>query len=64
MLVLSRGPGECIRISEHIRVEVIAIKGNRVRIGISAPPNVTVDREEIHQLKQRSAVSSGDATPS
>jgi carbon storage regulator len=48
MLVLTRRVGEEIVIGNDIRVTVTAIRGDRVRIGISAPPDVRVDREEIH----------------
>lgn len=49
MLVLSRRVGETIVIDEHIQVTVLSIQGNRVRIGIEAPPAVRVDRQEVHQ---------------
>jgi carbon storage regulator len=48
MLVLSRRVGEEIIIAGNIRVTVASIKGDKVRIGITAPPDVRVDREEIH----------------
>ena len=48
MLVLSRRLGEEIIIAGNIRITVSAIKGDKVRIGISAPADVRVDREEIH----------------
>ena len=48
MLVLSRRPGEEIVINGNIRVTVIGVKGDRVRIGIVAPDNVPVDRAEVH----------------
>jgi carbon storage regulator len=48
MLVLSRRPGEEIIINSNIRVTVVSVKGDRVRIGIDAPPDITVDRAEIH----------------
>ena len=48
MLVLSRKEGEVLVIDGHIRITVVAVKGDRVRIGIEAPPEVRVDREEIH----------------
>jgi len=51
MLVVTRKAGEAIVIGADIRVCVAAIKGDRVRIGIQAPPEVTVDREEIHELR-------------
>jgi carbon storage regulator len=48
MLVLTRRVGEEIIIAGNIRITVTAIKGDKVRIGITAPPEVRVDREEIH----------------
>ncbi len=49
MLVLTRKIGEAIVIDGGIRVIVTAIKGDKVRIGIEAPPDVRVNREEIHR---------------
>jgi carbon storage regulator len=49
MLVLSRRVGEEIVIDGRIRISVSSIKGDRVRIGISAPPDVPVHRLEVHQ---------------
>ena len=48
MLVLSRRPGEEIIIDGSIRVTVVSVKGDRVRIGIAAPDHVSVDRAEVH----------------
>jgi carbon storage regulator len=48
MLVLSRRVGETIVIDDQIRVTVVAVHGDRVRLGIVAPPEVPVDRQEIH----------------
>ena len=48
MLVLSRRVGEEIIINDNIRVTVVAVKGDRVRLGIVAPRDVTVDRSEVH----------------
>jgi carbon storage regulator len=48
MLVLSRRVGEQIVIGEDIRITVVAVQGNKVRIGVSAPPTVTVDRQEVN----------------
>ena len=47
MLILTRKPGETIVIGGNIRVKVIETKGGQVRIGVSAPRDVTVNREEI-----------------
>lgn len=52
MLILSRKVGEKIVIGDNIEVVVSEIKGGQVRIGISAPKSVSVDREEIHIKKQ------------
>ena len=53
MLVLTRRPGESIVVGENIVVTVIEIKGGQVRIGIDAPREVDVYREEIYeQVKQ------------
>jgi carbon storage regulator len=49
MLVLTRKLGESIIIDGNIRVTVTAINGDRVRIGIVAPPDVRVNREEIQR---------------
>ena len=49
MLVLSRKIGEEIIIDGRIRVTVTGIKGDKARIGIDAPPDVRVDREEVHR---------------
>lgn len=51
MLVLTRNVGEKIVISDNIRITVVSIKGGKVRIGIEAPDDVRVDREEIHQRR-------------
>ncbi len=63
MLVLTRRPGESIVVGENIVVTVIEIKGGQVRIGIDAPREVDVYREEIYeQVKQEnlSAIANVD----
>lgn len=52
MLVLSRKRGEAIRIHDDIVVTVIQLGRGRVQLGIQAPANVTVNREEIHRRSQ------------
>lgn len=47
MLILTRKVGETLRIGNDISVSVLGIKGNQVRIGIDAPKDVSVHREEI-----------------
>jgi carbon storage regulator len=55
MLVLSRRIGEEIIIGGNIRVTITAVNGNKVRLGITAPPEVRVDREEVFQRLQEFA---------
>jgi len=51
MLVLMRRPDESIVIDGHIRITVVSVKGDKVRIGIEAPPEVRVDRQEVHERR-------------
>jgi carbon storage regulator len=53
MLILTRGAGEAIMIGEDIAVTVLSITGAQVRIGINAPKNIAVHREEIVDRIQR-----------
>ncbi|VAX20770.1 Carbon storage regulator [hydrothermal vent metagenome] len=48
MLVLTRKPGESVTIGDDIKITVIDVKGRQVRIGISAPREMTIHREEIY----------------
>jgi carbon storage regulator len=59
MLVLTRRLGETIIIDHDIRVTVLEVKGDRVRIGIAAPPQIVVDRQEVHQRRMRFAEPRG-----
>jgi len=55
MLVLSRRIGEEIIINDNIRVTIVAVKGDRVRLGVVAPRDVTVDRSEVHERRMQFA---------
>ena len=57
MLILTRRPGETILIGDDIEVTVMRISGNQVRIGVHAPDDVSVHREEIYERIQAERAS-------
>ncbi len=68
MLLLTRKLGENIRIGDDVKITIVEVKGNHVKLGIDAPPSVKVHREEIYERiqaenrRQREAqATSGDA---
>jgi carbon storage regulator len=61
MLVLTRKSNQSIMIGDDIEVSVLAIMGEKVRIGIQAPRDIPVFREEVYLEIQQERVSSGDS---
>ncbi len=53
MLVLSRKKNETIIIDDQITVTIVEIRGDKVKLGIEAPPSVSVDRREVWEAKKR-----------
>ncbi|MEA3486361.1 MAG: carbon storage regulator CsrA [Thermodesulfobacteriota bacterium] len=50
MLILTRKLGESIRIGNEIKLTILDIKGRQIRVGVDAPSNVAVHREEVYQM--------------
>lgn len=60
MLILTRRVGETVMIGNDIEVTIIGVKGNQVRLGIKAPREVAVHREEIYKrIQEQQALAEG-----
>ena len=60
MLILTRRVGETLMIGDSVTVTVLGVKGNQVRVGITAPKDVAVHREEIYQRIKRELTPGGE----
>ena len=63
MLILTRRVGESLMIGDDISVTVLGIRGNQVRIGVNAPKDVSVHREEIYERIQQEKAGGSRAEP-
>jgi carbon storage regulator len=57
MLILTRRVGETVMIGNDVTVTVLGVKGNQVRVGVNAPKEIAVHREEIYERIKREAQS-------
>jgi carbon storage regulator len=64
MLILTRRVGETLIVGDDVNITVLGVKGNQVRLGINAPKDVSVHREEIYLRiqQEKQGVDSGDET--
>ena len=57
LLILTRRPGESVKIGDKVTITVLGVKGGQVRLGFSAPANVAVHREEVYERIQAETAS-------
>ncbi|MEW6263493.1 MAG: carbon storage regulator CsrA [Thermodesulfobacteriota bacterium] len=63
MLILTRKVGETIAIGDHVKIQVMDVKGRQVRLGIQAPPDTVVHRMEVYERIQEQNRQAAGLTP-
>ena len=61
MLILTRRVGETLMVGDEVTVTVLGVKGNQVRIGVNAPKDVAVHREEIYERIKQEQGATGNS---
>lgn len=61
MLILTRRVGEALIVGDDVTVTILGVKGNQVRLGVNAPKDVSVHREEIYQRIQQEKMMQGQS---
>lgn len=64
MLILTRKLGECIRIGDDINITLLEIKGSQIKLGIDAPRNIGIHRQEIYEKIRLENLESSDVSAS
>jgi carbon storage regulator len=64
MLVISRNINQSILIGDDIKVSIVDIRGERIRLGIEAPNNVSIHRQEVYEVLQAKGIPEKDELPS
>jgi carbon storage regulator len=63
MLVLSRQKDESIMVGDEVEITIVDVRGDKVRLGISAPRSIAVHRKEVYEAIQREKEAEGKETP-